>query len=205
MGRAKKKEIEVEIEYVELEPVLSSSSKRGQLWQIASERLMNMMAKGNNGAPSFKTPMDLWQRSCEYFDYIDENPLWVEKPMTEDGIIVNHTYYKPRPYTMEGLAVYLCISRSWFRTFKHSHKNTEDPRKLMFLAVITEIEQIVFTQQYEGATADIFNSNLVARYLGLVEKQEIDAHIDDDTQKPSPLEEFSNAKLKQIRALIQNK
>lgn len=48
-------------------------------------------------------------------------------------------------------------------------KNDED-----FLHVIARVEETIETQQFEGACVGAFNANIIARKLGLSDKQEVD-------------------------------
>ena len=41
-----------------------------------------------------------------------------------------------------------------------------------FIDIITRIEEIIETQQFEGASVGVFNANIIARKLGLVERQQ---------------------------------
>ena len=42
-----------------------------------------------------------------------------------------------------------------------------------FSAVISMVEEIIETQQFEGAAVGAFNANIIARKLGLADKQDI--------------------------------
>ncbi|MFC0183379.1 terminase small subunit [Pseudarcicella hirudinis] len=48
----------------------------------------------------------------------------------------------------------------------------------IFLEVITRIEEIVYVQKFEGAAVGAFNANIIARDLGLADKQNIDLSTD---------------------------
>ena len=43
-----------------------------------------------------------------------------------------------------------------------------------FLTIISYIEETCYSQKFEGAAADFFNSNIIARDLGLVDKKQLD-------------------------------
>jgi hypothetical protein len=46
-----------------------------------------------------------------------------------------------------------------------------------FSQIITRIERTIYDQKFVGAAAGFFNSNIIARDLGLTEKKEIDATV----------------------------
>jgi hypothetical protein len=115
----------------------------------------------------------MWEAACEYFQWCEENPLVAEDfvgsgPMA--GTIVNLN--KMRPFTMHGLCSYLDCSTAYFRAFK----STMDPDAKHykdFLTVLTRIEETVYNQKFTGAAAGFLNANIIARDLGLMDKQEV--------------------------------
>jgi len=106
----------------------------------------------------------LWEAACEYFEFCDENP-WV-KTDYKGPEIVKVEIPTARPYSLSGLCIFIDCSTSYFRTFKA----TSDESKKDFLTVISRIEEIIQTQQFEGATVGAFNANIIARTLGLSDK-----------------------------------
>ena len=84
---------------------------------------------------------------------------------------------------MHGLCLYIDCSTSYFRSFKSTA--TEDKKD--FLTVIEKIEEVVYQQQFEGATVGAYNANIISRALGLTDKQEtkhtvrIGADLEDET------------------------
>lgn len=42
------------------------------------------------------------------------------------------------------------------------------------MEVLSRIERVIETQQFEGACVGAFNANIIARKLGLADKQEVD-------------------------------
>ncbi len=49
------------------------------------------------------------------------------------------------------------------------------------MAVITRIKETIFTQKFEGASADLLNANIIARDLGLADKKDITSDGDKIT------------------------
>ena len=61
---------------------------------------------------------------------------------------------------------YLDVSKSFWNDFKKgSHED--------FSVVITRIENVIRTQQLEGAIVGAFNPNIVSRIIGLSDKQKV--------------------------------
>jgi len=138
--------------------------KGNKYWQLAT----------NPGREKKYSPNTLWKKFNEYTQWIDENPF-KEAVLVQKGIKVKSegegkekTVYqiglpKMRPYTITGFYVFANISnKTWAEYCKQ-----ED-----FIQVTTRIKDICFTQKFEGAASGFFNSNIIARDLGLIDKKE---------------------------------
>lgn len=111
----------------------------------------------------FSSPDLLWEAATEYFEHTDSRK-WTEKHWVgKDGDEVEKE--NETPYTISGLCLYLDASREWWYKFKQSA--SED-----FLHILARIENIIYTQKFEGAAVGAFNANLIARDLGLAEKSD---------------------------------
>ena len=111
----------------------------------------------------FDSPETLWVEACKYFEFCDQNPLESLEFNGKDAI--ECIVPKMRAYTWTGLEYFLDIeSLRWYKT-SESHKD--------FLQVISRIEKVIYTQKFEGAAAGLLNSNIIARDLGLSDKQDI--------------------------------
>lgn len=114
--------------------------------------------------PIFETEDDLWCAACEYFEWVEKNPLWEEKSYMYQGKPVRDTIAKMRAMTLDGLQVYLDISHTTWQNYRAK----ED-----FVAVTTRIEKIMREQKFTGAAAELLNPNIIARDLGLADKSEL--------------------------------
>ena len=106
----------------------------------------------------------LWEACCEYFEWVEANPLWEDKVFCQGGEIIHGEIIKPRPMTIGGLCIFLGIARSTWAEWA----NTED-----FSEVTTRAEEIIRDQKFAGAAAELFNANIIARDLGLSDKQDL--------------------------------
>ena len=148
-----------------------------KLWQLRS--------KDGRGR-KFTSPQELWDLACEYFKFCDDNPLEQEKVF---GTGLTMRPKKWRPYTIKGLCVYIDTGESTWNDYKTKEEHKD------FRKIIEIIENIIYTQKFEGAAAGFFNANIIARELGLAEK------IDT---KPSSDGELDYSKLtdEEIKTLI---
>lgn len=138
-----------------------SAPKLNQFWKLRSKHGRDLI---------FSTPEILWEAAVQYFEATDARKWikkdWVGKDAHE---VMRET---ETPYTISGLCLYLDVSREWWNKFKN--ENRED-----FLQVLTRIENIIYTQKFEGASVGAFNPSIIARDLGLKEQTDITSNGKD--------------------------
>ena len=115
--------------------------------------------------PTFSNPDDLWRACCEYFQWVDENPLWEDKISAYQGIVKHEPVAKMRAMTIAGLCLFLDIS---VVAWKNWRKERPD-----LVAVVEKVEAVITSQKFAGAAADLLNANIIARDLGLADKSEL--------------------------------
>ena len=114
--------------------------------------------------PKFKTGEALYEACLEYFNWVHENPLYEDKLVTFQGQASHEPVEKMRAMTIGGLCLFLDVE---YKTWQDWRKNRAD-----LSSVITRAEAIIRVQKFAGAAADLLNPNIIARDLGLVEKNE---------------------------------
>ena len=124
--------------------------KKNKYWQLRSK-------DGRDHA--IDTPETLWEGCVEYFEWCQNNPLYEEKGFSFQGVVTKEKLSKMRAMTISGLCLWLEISNNTWRNYE---KRGDD-----FLKVINRAEEIIYTQKFEGAAADLLNANIVSRELGL--------------------------------------
>lgn len=113
----------------------------------------------------FKTPEDLQAACFEYFDWVDENPLWEMKVF---GTGLQAKLPHPRAMTIRGLCGFIGMARrSW-----DDYRDRDGFKEVCELA-----EDIMFEQKFAGAAAGLFNASIIARDLGLADKREVDENL----------------------------
>jgi hypothetical protein len=121
-------------------------------------------ARSSHGRkPAFETVDDLWEACCEYFEWIETNPLWEDKLVTFQGSAIHEPVAKMRAMTVSSLCIFLDIA---FQTWQN-YKGRDG-----FVEITTRVEEIIKTQKFQGAAADLLNPNIIARELGLADKSE---------------------------------
>lgn len=124
-----------------------------QLWKARSS---------HGRKPIFATPEILDEACEEYFQWVEDNPLQEQKATQFQGAFVKDTVNKMRAMTISGLCLFLDISEDTW----NNYRNKDD-----FLGVTKRIEAIIYNQKFAGASADLLNANIIARDLGLSDKQ----------------------------------
>lgn len=122
-------------------------------------------ARSSHGRkPIFASADDLWTAACEYFEWVDDNPLYEDKVTSFQGVNTHEPVAKMRAMTQSGLYLFLDIDRmTW-----ENYKSRED-----FFAVTSRVEETIRSQKFAGAAADLLNANIIARDLGLADKSEL--------------------------------
>ena len=139
-----------------------AAPKGNQFWKIRSKHGREKL---------FETPELLLESAQEYFEWCDNNPFVSTKTVTSDKFTTNEEKPTLRPYSRGGWYIYIGCSDSWLKAFKKTCSQD-------FLTVIESVENIIDTQQWDGATIGVFNSNIIARTLGLMDKQDITTNGD---------------------------
>jgi len=106
----------------------------------------------------------LWDACCEYFQWVEDNPLWESKLFSYQGEVTEGTMPKMRAMTLSGLCLFLDITRE---TWGQWRKQDD------FSDVVRKAEEVIYSQKFAGAAADLLNANIIARDLGLSEKSEV--------------------------------
>lgn len=129
--------------------------KGNKLWQLADPFKV--------GRPSlFPTPEHLWNEAIKYFEFQDKTPIITTENITADKGSSTKNVEHSKPYTWEGLYIFLGV-------YDLDHYKT----KTEFSLILKLLKDIIYNQKFEGATVGIFNSNIIARDLGLKDNSDI--------------------------------
>ena len=124
-----------------------------QFWKLRSKHGRDKL---------WENPQLLWDACTEYFEATDARKWKKVEFNGKDAIKCEVP--TDTPYTLTGLFVFLDSNHQTWNLYRER----ED-----FVAVVTRVEQIIYTQKFEGAAVGAFNSNIIARELGLTDKKDI--------------------------------
>jgi len=131
----------------------------------------------------FATPDLMWEAACEYFTWCEETPLIEIDFAGKDARKVERE--KMRAFTLKGLCLFIGANEVYFNHFEAEQKAKKGAEAEGFCKIITRIRDVIFTQKFTGAAAGLLHPNLIARELGLAERQE---HIVKNLGKDIPEE-----------------
>lgn len=121
------------------------------------------MRSSHGRKPKFENAEVLMNMCEEYFQWVHANPLKEHKQYHHQGALINGVLAKMRPMTVKGLCIFLDISRpTW-----DSYCERDDDGEEGFLYITTRVREIIDTQKFEGAAADLLNPTIISRDLGL--------------------------------------
>lgn len=141
------------------------------IWEIAGEAMG--FKKGAGGRPRvFSSPQEMWEIACDYFAWQTKDILYKNVANSKTGGILSLP--QDKPFTLAGLRLFAGIGvQTWY----------DYCAKPEFSEVTKAIDDILFKQKFDGASAGMFNANIIARDLGLAEKQDISAKVESKVIK----------------------
>src|SRR5690554_1167607 len=129
----------------------------------------------------FASAEALWEACCEYFQWVEDNPLYEMKAFSYQGEVVQEPVAKMRAMTIDGLCLFLDIAVStWYEW-----RNVDD-----FSEVVAKAESVIRSQKFAGAAADLLNANIIARDLGLADKKDHTSSDGSMSPKGRSLDDF---------------
>jgi hypothetical protein len=123
------------------------------------------MRSSHGRAPIFKDAGQLWSACVEYFEWAEQNPLYEAKAFAYQGDVAIQDLPKMRAMTISGLCIFLDIDQTTWGDYRSREG---------FSQVAARVDDVIRTQKFEGAAAELLSSNIVARDLGLTDKHEIE-------------------------------
>lgn len=114
------------------------------------------------------SPEELRAAAVEYFDWADGSPLKEAKAFAFQGASWTEDLDKARVFTHKGLAVFVGITSSQLAKLRDN---------LDYLGVIDWIDDVIWTQKFELAAADLLNAGMISKDLGLIDKKSVEGGL----------------------------
>ncbi len=136
-----------------------------------------MPKKTNPSATNNKyieSPDLLWQLFEQYVQHEYNNPMFKVEYVGKDGRIERTPL--ETPITFEGFECYLA-DKKVINDLGDYAKN-DNGRYTDYAPIITRITKNCFVHNFKGASVGLFNPNIIAKKLGLVEKVQNDVKVE---------------------------
>ncbi len=146
------------------------------LWRLA-------LGKTRGEPRKFETPEALAEACARYFEWVEANPLLEENLFAYQGSVTRASANKMRAMTLKALHLHIGITTETWCQWRKVRPDLAE--------VMSTVESIIWDQKFSGAAADLLNPAIVARELGLADKQEVDlTHAVKDMPDEDLLEEI---------------
>lgn len=131
-------------------------------------------ARSKHGRDKIFSDADsMWKSACEYFAWVEDNPLRENKPTQYQGEVIDIPADKMRAMTQEGLCIFWGVNSKYLSQFE-SELDLGTQSGKDFSNIIGKIKDVIRSQKFAGAAAGLLNANIIARDLGLTDKKEVE-------------------------------
>jgi hypothetical protein len=115
-----------------------------------------------------ETPEKMWELFLDYVKHERDNPMYKTEYVGRDG----STVITPleTPITFEGFECYLGDKN--IINDLGDYVSNKDGRYTEYATIITRIQKNCFVHNFKGASVGLFNANIIAKKLGLIDKTE---------------------------------
>ena len=134
------------------------------------------------GRPLKFTPIELAEKFDEFVKWAQTHPIKVRKTSTTTGqseVKSVSIEERPRLVSVIQFLNWLGMTKRWWTELSDGKYGAE------FSTLKDNITQYCFEYQYEAASSWQYNPNIVARYLGLADKQETTEKVVWEMQDPN--------------------
>ena len=109
----------------------------------------------------------------EYFKWCDDNP-WIKTDFVRGGESAGMLVNIPtkRPYTLHGFQAHIGVGINYIEQLEKSLKGKDDQESEDLSCILSWARNVCFTNKFEGAAVGAFNATIIARDLGLTDKQD---------------------------------
>jgi len=115
-----------------------------------------------------ETPEKLWDLFENYVIHEKNNPMYKVEYVGKDGRIENTPL--ETPITFEGFECYLEDKK--IINDLGDYASNKNEKYSEYSTIITRIKRNCFVHNFKGASVGLFNANLIAKKLGLIDKQQ---------------------------------
>lgn len=116
-----------------------------------------------------ESPEKLWEYFTEFVNHEKNNPMYRRDYVGKEGVAVNTPLQVP--ITFEGFECWLADNE--IINDLGDYSSNKGGAYEAYSTTITRIRNNCFSQNFKGAAVGLFNANIIAKKLGLVERQDV--------------------------------
>lgn len=117
-----------------------------------------------SGTMKFPTPEAMQEAAIKAFDHFASHPHKETVLFHHKGTVVRTFKDVMRPFTFRGVALRMGTTAATLNNYR---------TVAGFKEVLEWMDEVIYTQKFEGAAGNMMNANFLARDLGLAERKEL--------------------------------
>lgn len=114
--------------------------------------------------PGEEGAQKLYEACCDYFEWCQDNPLYEAKLVSFEGVSSLEEVPKWRAFTIGSLCLFIDITTQTWGKWRAERQDLS--------SVIGWADETIRQQKFGAAAAGLLNPTIIARDLGLADKQE---------------------------------
>lgn len=130
---------------------------------------------------AIKTPEKMWELFEQFREWIEDNPLVYQEHTTTPKGPITKTIEHQRALTWQAFDSWLL--NKGIASDTRAYRQNRDGAYSEYRAVCTRINNEMYSQKFEGAASGIYNANIIARDLGLVDKKDLTVKEKEPTRE----------------------
>lgn len=134
------------------------------------------------GGVKLWTTEAIWEKFLEYVKWAKSNPRKENVLIPKEAFTV--AVDRERPLTWNGF--YAWLFQNKLPNFEHYRLN-KDGVYPEFIDVLNQMHYMIWEDNYSGGAVGIFNPTKTSKYIGLVDKQEVDVTSKGEQIMPAPV------------------
>lgn len=118
---------------------------------------------------NLKSPKQLWQLACEYFQTVDDSPF-ITNDFIKGGDMAGTIVGVPKMDVFLWQDFEDFLDERGVLAKLDDYRSNKDNRYADYADVLTRITNIIYSRKFKGAAVGAFHAGIIAKDLGITEK-----------------------------------